>query len=42
MSKVVFPDNKKYNIEYSAELEDLILKLLNNKKEERLGSKNDA
>jgi hypothetical protein len=31
-SKVVFPDKKKYKIEYSDEFVDLVLKLLNKEK----------
>ena len=41
-SKVVFPDKRKYKIEYSDEFVDLVLKLLNKDKKERLGSSNDS
>jgi len=41
-SKVVFPDRKKYRIDYSDELMDLVLKLLDKDKSTRLGAKNDA
>lgn len=41
-SKVVFPDKRKYKIEYSDEFVDLVLKLLNKDKKERLGSNGDA
>jgi serine/threonine protein kinase len=41
-SKVVFPDKRKYKIEYSDEFVDLVLKLLNKEKADRLGSKEDA
>ncbi len=40
-SKVVFPDKRKYKIEYSDEFVDIVLKLLNKDKDQRLGSKND-
>ena len=40
-SKVVFPDKRKYKIEYSDEFVDVVLKLLNKDKNERLGSKGD-
>lgn len=40
-SKVVFPDKRKYKIEYSDEFVDVVLKLLNKDMKERLGSKND-
>ena len=40
-SKVVFPDKKKYKIEYSDEFVDIVLKLLNKDKDQRLGSKGD-
>lgn len=39
-SKIVFPDKKKYKIEYSDEVQDIISKLLNKNKDERLGSEN--
>jgi protein-serine/threonine kinase len=38
----VFPDKRKYKIEYSDEFVDLVLKLLNKEKAERLGSKGDV
>lgn len=41
-SKVVFPDKRKYKIEYSDEFVDLVLKLLNKEKADRLGSKGDV
>ena len=41
-SKVVFPDRRKYRIDYSDELMDLVLKLLDKDKNTRLGSKNDS
>ena len=41
-SKVVFPDRKKYRIDYSDELMDLVLKLLDKDKSTRLGAKGDA
>ena len=37
-SKIVFPDKKKYKIEYSDEVQDIISKLLNKEKDNRLGS----
>ena len=37
-SKVVFPDRKKYRIDYSDELMDLVLKLLDKDKSTRLGA----
>lgn len=40
-SKVVFPDKRKYKIEYSDEFVDIVLKLLNKDKDQRLGSKGD-
>ena len=40
-SKVVFPDRKKYKIEYSDEIMDLIVKLLDKDKSRRLGSTDD-
>ena len=40
-SKVVFPDRKKYKIEYSDEIMDLIVKLLDKDKSKRLGSADD-
>ena len=41
-SKVVFPDKSKYKIEYSNDFVDLVLKLLNKEKQDRLGSKRDV
>jgi len=41
-SKVIFPDRKKYKIDYSDDLMDLITKLLDKDKSTRLGSKGDA
>ena len=41
-SKVVFPDKRKYKIEYSDEFVDLVLKLLNKDKKERLGTNGDS
>lgn len=41
-SKVVFPDKRKYKIEYSDDFVDLVLKLLNKEKKERLGSNGDV
>jgi hypothetical protein len=35
---VVFPDRKKYKIDYSDELMDLILRLLDKNKNTRIGS----
>ncbi len=40
-AKVVFPDRKKYKIDYSDEIVDLILKLLDKDKSKRLGHKDD-
>jgi serine/threonine protein kinase len=40
-SKVVFPDRKKYKIDYSDVLMDLIVKLLDKDRSARLGSKDD-
>jgi len=39
--KVVFPDRKKYKIDYSDETMDLIIKLLDKDRSKRLGSKDD-
>lgn len=39
--EVIFPDKKKYKIDYSDDFVDVVLKLLNKDKKERLGSKND-
>lgn len=41
-AKVVFPDKKKYKIEYSEDFVDIVLKLLNKDREQRLGSTGDA
>lgn len=40
-SKVVFPDKTKYKIDYSDDFVDVVLRLLEKKKEERLGSNGD-
>ena len=40
-AKVIFPDRKKYRIDYSDEIIDLVVQLLNKDKTKRLGSKND-
>jgi hypothetical protein len=40
-SKVVFPDKRKYKIDYSDEFVDICIKLLNKDKSERLGSQGD-
>ena len=40
-SKVVFPDKRKYKIDYSDAFVDIVLKLLNKDKAQRLGSKGD-
>ena len=40
-SKIVFPDKKKYKIEYSDDVQDVIWKLLNKKKNKRLGAIDD-
>ena len=40
-SKVIFPDRKKYKIEYSDGVMDIIESLLNKDKSKRLGSKDD-
>ena len=40
-SKVVFPDRKKYKIDYSDELMDLIVSLLDKDKSQRLGAQDD-
>lgn len=39
--EVIFPDKKKYKIEYSDDFVDVVLKLLNKDKKKRLGSEND-
>lgn len=41
-SKVIFPDRKKYKIDYSDEMMDIIGKLLDKDKTTRLGTKGDA
>jgi len=41
-SKVIFPDRKKYRIDYSDELMSLVNGLLTKDKDMRLGCKNDA
>jgi len=41
-SKVIFPDRKKYKIDYCDELTDLVNQLLIKDKDQRLGSKNDV
>jgi hypothetical protein len=40
-SKVIFPDRKKYKIDYSDELMDLVNSLLVKEKEKRLGAEGD-
>ena len=40
-SKVVFPDRKKYKIDFSDDIMDLICRLLDKDKSTRLGSKDD-
>ena len=40
-SKVVFPDRKKYKIDYSDVMMDLIVKLLDKDRSQRLGNKDD-
>jgi len=37
-SRVVFPDKRKYRIDYSDEFMDIVLKLLDKNRETRLGS----
>lgn len=37
-SKVVFPDRQQYRVDYTDELQDVILKLLTKERKERLGS----
>lgn len=39
--EVIFPDKKKYKIEYSDHFVDIVLKLLNKDKSKRLGAGND-
>ena len=41
-SNVIFPDRKKYKIDYSDEMKDIITMLLDKNKTTRLGSKGDA
>ena len=41
-SKVIFPDRTRYKIDYSDEIVDLIVKLLNKDKSQRLGSHGDG
>ena len=38
---VIFPDKKKYKIEYSDDFKDIVLKLLDKDKTQRLGSTDD-
>ena len=40
-SRVVFPDKKKYKIDYSDEFVDIVLKLLDKNKQSRLGTATD-
>jgi len=40
--KVIFPDKNKYKIEYSNEFVDIVLKLLNKDRLQRLGTEGDA
>merc|ERR1719238_1176212 len=40
-AKVVFPDRKRYKIDYSDEMMDLIVKLLDKDKTTRLGAEGD-
>ena len=40
-AKVVFPDRKRYKIDYSDKIMDLICKLLDKEKSTRLGAKDD-
>ena len=40
-AKVVFPDRKRYKIDYSDQMMDLIVKLLDKDKTKRLGSSKD-
>ena len=37
-SRVVFPDKRKYRIDYSDDFMDIVLKLLDKNRESRLGS----
>ena len=41
-AKVVFPDRKKYKIDYSDEIMDLVTKLLDRDRTKRLGFKDDS
>jgi len=41
-SRVVFPDKRKYKIDYSDEFMDIVQKLLAKDKSQRLGSTNDS
>lgn len=41
-SKVVFPDKRRYKIEYSEDFVDLVLRLLNKEKDKRLGTHGDV
>ncbi|CAI2360806.1 unnamed protein product [Moneuplotes crassus] len=41
-SKIVFPNKKKYKIDYSDQAKDIICKLLEKKKDKRLGTEEDA
>ena len=41
-AKVVFPDKKKYKIDYSDEFVDIVIKLLNKDKKNRLGNRGDS
>ena len=41
-AKVVFPDQKKYKIDYSPDFVDIVLKLLNKDRSQRLGTNGDA
>lgn len=41
-SKVVFPDKRRYKIEYSEEFVDLVLRLLHKEKDKRLGTQGDV
>lgn len=41
-SKVVFPDRKKYKIDYTDEIQDVIVRLLDKNKDTRLGAQGGA
>ena len=41
-AKVVFPDRKKYNFQYSEEIQDFIIKLLKKDRSKRLGTADDS